>query len=51
MQEKFSQAINILHATDINSESLPHAQHADNLSDTKVANAQLCSYKEYSFQG
>ena len=39
IQEFFSQAINVLHATDIHSESLPSTQQANNLSDTIVTNA------------
>ena len=37
MQENFSQAINMIHATDINSESLPFTQQQNNFSDTTVA--------------
>ena len=41
MQENFSQAINMLHDTDINSESLASTQQKNNFSDTIVTNAQL----------
>ena len=44
MQEHFSQPINMLQATDINSESLPYIQQANNLSDTTVTNAQLLTF-------
>ena len=44
MQENFSQPINMLQATDINSESLPYIQQANNLSDTTVTNAQLLTF-------
>ena len=44
MQENFSQPINMLQATDINSESLPYIQQTNNLSDTTVTNAQLLTF-------
>ena len=44
MQENFSQAINMLQATDTNSESLPSTQQANNLSTTTVTNAQLPTF-------
>ena len=34
----------MLQATDINSESLPYIQQANNLSDTTVTNAQLLTF-------
>ena len=39
MQENFSQAINMLQNTDINSENLPSTQQANNLSDNTVTSA------------
>ena len=44
MQENFSQAINMLQNTDINSENLPSTQQANNLSDNTVTNAQLLTF-------
>ena len=44
MQENFPQAINMLQATDTNSESLPSTQQANNLSTTTVTNAQLPTF-------
>ena len=44
MQENFSQGINILQNTDINSENLPSTQQANNLSDNTVTNAQLLTF-------
>ena len=46
MQENFSQAINMVHATDINSESLPSTQQKNNFSDTIVTNAQLLTFSK-----
>ena len=44
MQKNFSQAINMLQNTDINSENLPSTQQANNISDTTVTNAQLLTF-------
>ena len=45
MQEKFSQAMNMLHTTDLNSNSLPPTRQANNITaDRKVTNAQLFTF-------
>ena len=44
MQENFSQAINMLQNTTIDSEDLPSTQQANNISDTTVTNAQLLTF-------
>ena len=45
MQENFSQAMNMLHTTDLNSNILPHHQQANNITaDSNVTNAQLLTF-------
>ena len=45
MQENFSQAMNMLHTTDLNTDSIPPTQQANNITtDSKVTNAQLFTF-------
>ena len=44
MQENFSQAINMLQNTTIDSEDLPSTEQANNISDTTVSNTQLLAF-------
>ena len=45
MQENFSQTMNMLHTTDLNSNILLPTQHTNNITaDSKVTNAQLFTF-------